>query len=62
MRAASTQVGTAAGRALTDVGSTRAWGLLTYAPDLVPFHERARVFQQVVSQVRPRLRACRVYL
>lgn len=45
------QAGTAAGRALTDLGSTRAWGLLTYAPYLVPFHERARVFQTVVSQV-----------
>jgi hypothetical protein len=34
------------------VGSTRAWGLLTYAPYLVPFRERARVFQEVVSRVR----------
>ena len=45
------QAGTAAGRALTDAGSTRAWGLLTFAPYLVPFHERARVFQSVVSRV-----------
>ena len=45
------QAGTATGRSLTDAGSTRAWGLLTYAPYLVPFHERARVFQAVVSQV-----------
>jgi hypothetical protein len=45
------QAGTAAGRQLTEEGSGRAWGLLSFAPFLVPFRERAKLFQAVVAQV-----------
>lgn len=45
------QAGTAAGRQLTEEGSGRAWGLLSFAPVLVPFRERAKLFQAVVAQV-----------
>lgn len=46
------QAATAAGRALSEEGSGRAWGLLAFAPYLVPFRERAKLFQAVVAQVR----------
>ncbi|KAI3426511.1 hypothetical protein D9Q98_008876 [Chlorella vulgaris] len=48
------QAGTAAGRQLTEEGSGRAWGLLSFAPFLVPFRERAKLFQAVVAQERDR--------
>lgn len=54
VRARSLQAGTAAGKQLTDTGSSRAWGLLSYAPFLVPFRERAKLFQAVVAQARLR--------
>lgn len=54
------QAGAAAGRALGEAdagsgggaGAGRAWGLLAHAPFLVPFRERARLFQALVAQVR----------
>ena len=49
---AEIQAGTAAGRQLSEAGGGRGWGLLSYAPYLVPFRERAKLFQAVVAQVR----------
>lgn len=37
-------------------GAGRAWGLLAHAPYLVPFRERARLFQSVVAAERARHR------
>lgn len=45
------QAATAAGRGLDEEGAGRAWGLLAHAPYLVPFRERAKLFQAVVAQV-----------
>jgi ubiquitin-protein ligase E3 C len=44
--------GAAAGRDSEDPGASRAWGLLAAAPYLLPFKERARVFQSLVSHER----------
>ena len=49
---AEIQAGTAAGRQLSEASGGRGWGLLSYAPYLVPFRERAKLFQAVVAQVR----------
>ncbi|EFN56484.1 hypothetical protein CHLNCDRAFT_57693 [Chlorella variabilis] len=54
------QAGTAAGRHLSEAGSGRAWGLLAFAPFLVPFRERAKLFQAVVAQERARYREMEV--
>lgn len=45
------QAGASAGRQLSDAVSSRAWGLLHHAPFLVPFRERAKLFQTIVSRV-----------
>ena len=52
------RAGAAAGRALGEAdaggggaGAGRAWGLLVHAPFLVPFRERAKLFQALVGQV-----------
>ncbi|PRW45057.1 E3 ubiquitin- ligase UPL6 [Chlorella sorokiniana] len=50
------QAATAAGRGLDEEGAGRAWGLLAHAPYLVPFRERAKLFQAVVAQERTRYR------
>ncbi len=60
---------TAAGRALAEgaepgkdggtpgpAAAGRAWGLLAHAPYLVPFRERAKLFQSVVAAERARHR------
>lgn len=52
MQALNLQAATAAGRGLDEEGAGRAWGLLAHAPYLVPFRERAKLFQAVVAQVR----------
>lgn len=62
-------VATAAGRALAEgaepgkggagpgyAPTGRAWGLLMHAPYLVPFRQRARLFQSVVAAERARAR------
>ncbi len=41
---------------MDEEGAGRAWGLLAHAPYLVPFRERAKLFQAVVAQVGWRLR------
>jgi hypothetical protein len=46
------QASATAGRQFSDSVSGRAWGLLYYAPFLVPFRERAKLFQTIVSRVK----------
>jgi len=48
--------GVAAGLDIEDPGASRAWRLLAHAPYLVPFIDRARVFQQLISAARGRYR------
>jgi hypothetical protein len=58
---AEVSTGAAAGADADDPGASRAWGILAHAPFLVPFRERARVFQRLVAAERAAHRRADAY-